>query len=105
MASLREQTESWSLEQLCDVIGNENTYAPHARAEILRRTTIAQDEALAAQKQASEAQELAAIAAVDTAEYTKANAKYMLWSVCVLTVFSVISTLFSTWDHFMRSVS
>jgi hypothetical protein len=104
MASLREQTETWSLGQLFDVIGNQNTYAPHARAEIERRATIAQQEAFDAQKRAAEAQELAAQAAIETAEHTKASARYIFWSVVVLAISSFVTASFSVWDHFFPKI-
>ena len=50
-----------------------------ARAEFLRRQTALQREA--------------AQAAKDTATYTKKNARYMLWSVIVLAVSSLISAV------------
>ena len=102
MPSQREKMEGWSLAALVDVIGNENSFAPHARAELLRRQTLAQEEAFDAEKRAAEAQELAAGAAAETAEYTKEGARYMRWSVYVLAASSVISVAFSAWDHFMR---
>jgi hypothetical protein len=99
---MREQTEGWSLGQLVDSIGNENSYAPHAKAELLRRQTLAQEEAFDAEKRAAEAQELAARAAVETANYTKESATYMKWSVYVLAASSLITAVFAAWDHFVR---
>jgi hypothetical protein len=51
-------------------------------------------------RRASAAQDRAADAAIEAAEYTKANARYMLWSVVVLAVSAVITaaaTIFSAW--------
>lgn len=48
-----------------------------APIEMLRRQTLAQIEAADAQKAAS-------AAAVATAEYTRRNARYMLWSVMAI---------------------
>ena len=94
--------EGWNLGQLVDSVGNENAYAASAKAELLRRQTLAEEDAFDAERRAAEAQETAARAAVETAEYTKASARYMRWSVYVLTASSVVSALFSAWDHFMR---
>jgi hypothetical protein len=102
MPSEREKMEGWSLAALVDVIGNENSFAPHARAELLRRQTLVQEEAFDAEKRAAEAQELAAGAATETADYTKASARYMKWSVFVLMASGLITALFSAWDHLMR---
>jgi hypothetical protein len=52
---------------------------PLARAEFLRRQ-------IALQREATEAAKESAQAAKDTATYTKRNARYMLWSVVVLTI-------------------
>jgi hypothetical protein len=52
-----------------------------ARAEFFRRQTALQREATQA--------------ASDTATYTQRNARYMLWSVIVLTISSVISAVLS----------
>ena len=102
MPSEREKMESWPLGQLVDSIGNQNSLAPFAKAELLRRNTVAQEEAFDAEKQAAEAQQLAAHAAIETASYTKESAKYMKWSVYVLAVSALIPAIFSTWNHFMR---
>jgi len=59
-----------------------------ARAEFLRRQTLLQREATQAAKDAAQA-------AKDTAIYTKKNARYMLWSVVVLAVASVVSATLS----------
>jgi hypothetical protein len=70
-------------------------------AELNLRQTIAQIEATEAQKRAAQAEERAANAAVETAVSTRANAKYMFWSViaavvsAIITAFSVAFNVFS----------
>ena len=61
-----------------DEVGSVN----HARmmAELARRQTIAQLEATQAQKTASEAEEKAAKAIVETALHTERSANYLFWS-------------------------
>jgi hypothetical protein len=42
---------------------------------------------------------MAADAAKETARYTQASARYMRWSVIGLAASSVVTALFSAWDH------
>jgi len=67
-------------------------------AEFTRRQTLAAQQATEAQIDAAYAQKEAALwaerateAAQATAAYTRQNARYMLWSVIVLAISSVIS--------------
>ena len=89
MPSLREQTEDWTLEQLVDSMANENAYAHHAKAELLRDKRSLRTKKLDAERRAAAAQELAGRAAIETATYTKAAARYMKWSVYVLAASSL----------------
>src|SRR4029077_957051 len=67
-----------------DEVGSVN----HGRmmAELARRQTIAQLEATQAQKTASEAEEKAAKAIVETALHTERSANYLFWSVIAATL-------------------
>jgi (p)ppGpp synthase/HD superfamily hydrolase len=60
-------------------------------AELARRQTIAQIEATQAQKTASEAEEKAAKAIVDTALHTERSANYLFWSVIAATLSTMIT--------------
>jgi hypothetical protein len=70
MAADREQMEQRRLGALADIVASGSVFAPSAEAEILRRQTVAQQEAAEAQKRAADAQEVAAGAALETAEFT-----------------------------------
>jgi (p)ppGpp synthase/HD superfamily hydrolase len=72
---------------------NEVGSVDHERimAELARRQTIAQIEATQAQKTASEAEEKAAKAIVDTALHTERSANYMFWSVIAATLSTMIT--------------
>ena len=72
---------TWSLEKLARVMADDSstTRKGLAMAEVYRRQLVFQ-------QQASEAQQTAA-------EYTKKNARYMLWSVIALAVSSALSLL------------
>ncbi|MGB6768795.1 MAG: hypothetical protein WBE50_12010, partial [Methyloceanibacter sp.] len=59
--------------------------------ELARRQTIAQMEATLAQKSASEAEEKAAKAIVDTALHTERSANYLFWSVIAATLSTMIT--------------
>jgi (p)ppGpp synthase/HD superfamily hydrolase len=59
--------------------------------ELARRQTIAQIEATLAQKTASEAEEKAAKAIVDTALHTERSANYLFWSVIAATLSTMIT--------------
>jgi hypothetical protein len=89
MASDREKLEGESLGAVADRMSNaelgSHAYAV-ALAELTRRQTVAQLEATRAQKDA-------ATAAKETAIYTRQNAEYLLWSVIVLAVSSVLSAV------------
>lgn len=70
---VRQSLAELSLDDLTDKMaemGNSNIQT--CQAEFLRRQTVLQK---------------------DTAEYTRRNARYMLWSVIVLAISSVISTM------------
>ena len=60
-------------------------------AELARRQTIAQIEATQAQKTASEAEERAAKAIVETALHTERSANYLFWSVIAATLSTMIT--------------
>jgi (p)ppGpp synthase/HD superfamily hydrolase len=60
-------------------------------AELARRQTIAQIEATQAQKTASEAEEKAAKAIVETALHTERSANYLFWSVIAATLSTMIT--------------
>jgi hypothetical protein len=60
-------------------------------AELTRRQTIAQIEATQAQKIASEAEEKAAKAIVETALHTERSANYLFWSVIAATLSTMIT--------------
>jgi (p)ppGpp synthase/HD superfamily hydrolase len=60
-------------------------------AELARRQTIAQIEATQAQKAASEAEEKAAKAIVETALHTERSANYLFWSVIAATLSTMIT--------------
>jgi hypothetical protein len=72
-----------------DEVGSVN----HGRmmAELARRQTIAQLEATQAQKTASEAEEKAAKAIVETALHTERSANYLFWSVIAATLSTMIT--------------
>jgi hypothetical protein len=72
-----------------DTVGSVN----HGRmmAELVRRQTIAQLEATQAQKTASEAEEKAAKAIVETAVHTERSANYLFWSVIAATLSTMIT--------------
>jgi hypothetical protein len=72
-----------------DKVGSVN----HGRmmAELARRQTIAQLEATQAQKTASEAEEKAAKAIVETALHTERSANYLFWSVIAATLSTMIT--------------
>lgn len=95
MPSEREQMSTWTLDQVADSLSNAasgSTRHRIAMAEILRRQTVIQQEG-------ADAQERAAAAAIETANFTRLNARYMLWSVVVLAAASVgnfLITLFVT---------
>lgn len=77
---VRQSLAELSLDDLTDKMaemGNSNIQT--CQAEFLRRQTVLQAEATCATK--------------DTADYTRRNARYMLWSVIVLAISSVISTM------------
>ena len=87
--SEREKMESWSLGQITDYMSNaecgSNAHT-RASAEILRRQTILQQEATAAQQRAADA-------TIETAKFTHLNARYMLLSVIALVITSVLSLI------------
>jgi hypothetical protein len=60
-------------------------------AELARRQTIAQIEATQAQKTASEAEEKAAKAIVETALHTERSANYLFWPVIAATLSTMIT--------------
>lgn len=83
---------TWSLTRIAERMGNSDAGAHYdqlARAEFARRNAESNKQTVEAQERAAAAAELAARAAQDAAEYTKRNARYMLWSVIVLAAFSV----------------
>jgi hypothetical protein len=98
MVSDREKLEKESLGAIADRMAEaEPTSRVHtmAMAEITRRQTIAQ-------LKAAEAQVEAAGAAKETAEFTRQNARYLLWSVVVLATSSVLTLLLAAlglWLH------
>ena len=88
--SLREM----SLDELAQFGENaEVGSVDHARmmAELARRQTIAQIEATQAQKTASEAEEKAAKAIVESALHTERSANYLFWSVIAATLSTMIT--------------
>lgn len=83
-SAVRQSLSEKSLDDLADwmaAIGgtSDSENGRTARAEFLRRQTVLQEEATKASK--------------DTAEYTKRTARYMLWSVIVIAVASVIQAV------------
>jgi hypothetical protein len=77
MPSEREKMESWSDDQLYDTLANskgDSLSHSSAAAELMRRTNK-----LAVK--VAQAQIAAATATIKTAEYTRSNARYMLYSV------------------------
>lgn len=91
MPSDREKTESWTAAQLYDSLSNHAPDShPHhvAAAEIMRRQMVAQDDLARVQKEAADA-------TIATAEYTRLNARYMLYSVIAILVTSGASAIFS----------
>lgn len=84
MDQIRKSLADMSLDQLADWM---STIQPNtnndmtARAEFLRRQTLLAQAATAATVKAADA-------AVETARFTRDNARYLLWSVIVLAVSS-----------------
>jgi sRNA-binding protein len=98
-----ERLKGLSDDQLMDELGNvsaNTTYYTACQAEAMRRQFRGSAAALEAQRQAAMAEGEAARAALATADATKRNAKYMLWSVifaaasAVITAVSVASNVF-----------
>jgi hypothetical protein len=86
LVSLRQQIGQKSLDELADwmaYIGNSNEQV--AKAEFQRRQTLFAEDA--------------AKAAKDTAQFTKASARYILWSVGVLAASSVATFLVDILKH------
>lgn len=89
MPSEREKMEDWSLGQVADSLagaGLGSSAHIRATAEMFRRQTIAQQDAAIAQQEA-------AAAAIKTAKFTRLDAVYMLASVVVLAVASVLNLI------------
>lgn len=89
MPSEREKMEDWSLGQVADFMAGAGLGTPahiRASAEVLRRQTIAQQDAAIAQQEA-------AAAAIKTAKFTRLNAAYMLASVIVLAIASIVNLI------------
>jgi hypothetical protein len=94
MPSDREKLEGETLSELADRLqpGPTSTHQFNvAKAELMRRQAIWQQEASDAQKQAVIEQKRAADAAVETAAATQRSAHYMLASVIVLAVASALT--------------
>lgn len=90
MTSRREQLlVPMSLDTLADHAAGATPGTPEwhmARVEFLRRQTVMQQDAAKATIEAADA-------AKKTAEYTRKNARYMLWSVIVLAASSLAGLL------------
>jgi hypothetical protein len=102
MTSEREQMEAWSNGQLFDFLSNsapDSSRESLAMAEIMRRQTYFQQMAAEAQRDAAEFQNTAAQAAIDTAEATRRSANYVLLSVIVLAVSSILGLVVSVFRH------
>jgi hypothetical protein len=95
MASQRENLEKATLERLADDMQFGPTSAGYypALAELERRRALWE-------REASEAQMAASGYAESTANYTKANARYMLFSVLATLIAAAVSAFFSfmTWQ-------
>jgi hypothetical protein len=81
---MRRKLAAMSLDQVADVMAAADSGSATdqaAQAEFLRRQTESQ---FAADK-----------AVIETSEYTRLNARYMLWSVIVLTLSSIATFLVS----------
>jgi hypothetical protein len=91
----RQKLASLSLDELADELGvPPSGSSPHtaAMAEFTRREALAQE-------RVARAQEDAATAATATAEATRRSARYILWSVIVLAVASVLNLAWNLWEH------
>src|ERR1700730_10524082 len=91
----RRKLADLSLDDLADQLGiNLPGWPPHAAAmaEFTRREALAHERVV-------RAQETAANAAKATAEATRRSARYMLWSVIVLALASVLSLGWNLWEH------
>lgn len=85
MQSERQRLASMTLDQVADALADAPPESPRATAaiaEFMRRQTVAQ-------REAADAQICAASAAEATAQHTRDNARYLLWSVIVLVVSSL----------------
>jgi hypothetical protein len=87
---MRRELKDLHLDQLADRIahGASEWLQNNARAELLRRQTVAQIEA-------TEAQKVAAEAARDASIYAKMNALYMLLSVIAIFITSGATAIFA----------
>lgn len=84
-----EQLSSFTLVDIGKMLVGSQPGSPNhcwLMAELNRRQLFEQIEATKAQSEAAKA-------AADTAEYTRQNARYMLWSVIVLAASSAVSTI------------
>jgi len=84
----RRKLANLTLDDLADELGIAMSGSPPhtaAMAEFTRREALAQ--------------EATAAAAKETAEATRRSARYMLWSVIVLAVASVLSLGWNLWEH------
>ena len=87
MASDREKMEEWPLGRIADTISNSQSGSiadRRAQAELIRRQIVLQEDVAQMQKAAAQA-------TIETAKYTRLNARYMLWSVIVLAAASVLN--------------
>jgi hypothetical protein len=85
-------TDDWDVDFAAGAMGGAqagSTYDQRAKATFARLQTLAQQQAATAAERGAAAQEVAAQAAEETAEYTRRNARYMLWSVIVLAASSL----------------
>lgn len=94
MPSNREKLEEETLENLADRMQDGPTSGRHyypALAEVERRRTKSQLDALNSQMEAAQAQ-------IETAEYTRLNARYMKLSVIAIAITSGLSLLFQVFS-------
>jgi len=96
----RQKLASLTLDELADKLAVDANSLAHsiAMAEFTRRQTLAQQQAADAQIDASSAQIKSGQAITDTAEYTRKNARYMLWSVIVLAITGSLSFVAAAWQ-------
>jgi hypothetical protein len=84
----RRKLADFSLDELADWMA-ENTAGSYmeviARAEFLRRQALSQDAATEAAR--------------DTAKFTRESARYLLWSVVVLAISSMVTLVVTIFKH------